>query len=76
MSLKSDDKSAKGIHINFVNNLIFGCLNINTISEKFNFLWNKVNAFVDERLSSENKLDDGFAEGQFLIECSHAAFSF
>ena len=51
-----------------LNKLIFAHLNINSIRNKFELLSEQVKGNVDVLMISEEKIDDSFSVGQFLIE--------
>ena len=53
---------------NNLNILIFACLNIYSIRNKFQLLSEQIKGNVDVLMISETKIDDSFPVGQFLIE--------
>ena len=59
-----------------VSRLIFGHLNINSLRNKFNFLCEQINGYIEIFMLSESKLNDSFPLGQFLIDGFHTPFSF
>ena len=69
-------KAAKNIRINNVNKLIFGHLNINSLRNKFDLLYEQIKGSIGIFMISETKLDDSFPQGQFLIEGFHSPFRF
>ena len=50
-----------------VNNVIFACLNINSLANKFDQLTTVINDNIDILVLVETKLDDTFPESQFFI---------
>ena len=72
---QSDVKKAlKDIRISNMNKLIFG--HIDSLRNKFDLLSEQVKGFIDILMVSETKLDDSFAEGQFLMKGFHSLFRF
>ena len=69
-------KAAKNIRINNINKLIFGHLNINSLRNKFDLLYEQIKGSIGIFMISETKLDDSFPQGQFLIEGFHSPFRF
>ena len=51
--------------------MIFGHLNIISITKKIDFSCQQFKGVIDVLMISETKLDDNFAEGQFLMEGYH-----
>ena len=66
----------KNIRISNINKLIFGHLNINSLRDKSELLWEQIKGSIDIFMISETKLDDSFPQGQFLIEGFHSPFRF
>ena len=59
-----------------INRLVFGHLNINSLSTEFDFLCEQIKGSIDVFMISESKLDDSFPRGQFLIDGFHTSFRF
>ena len=73
----SDAKKAlRNVHISNINGLIFGHLNINSLRNKFDLLCEQIKGSTDIFMISETKLDDSFAQGQFLFDGFHSPFRF
>ena len=51
-------------------------MNINSLRNKFDLLHEQIKGSIDTLMIFENKLDDSFPDGQFLIEGYHAPFRF
>ena len=58
----------KNIYIKYLNKIIMGHLNINSIRNKFELLSSLIGAKIDIFLISEAKLDAAFPANQFFIE--------
>ena len=56
------------MRMKYVNNVLIGHLNINSLANKFDALSEIVKDKLDILVISETKLDDSFPENQFLIE--------
>ena len=69
-------QSLKNIRISNINKLILGHLNINSIRNNFDLFSEQIKRLTDALIVSETKLDDSFAEGQFLIEDFYSPFRF
>ena len=73
--LQSDVRiSFKNICISNINRFMFGHVNVNSLRTKF--VSEQVKDSVDILMVSETKLDDSFAEFQFLIKDFHLPFRF
>ena len=63
---------ASNARVSDVNRLIFGYLNINSLRNKFNFLFEQIKGYTDAFMLWESKLDVSFSQGQFLIDGFHS----
>ena len=73
--LQSDVRiSFKNICISNINRFMFGHVNVNSLRTKF--VSEQVKDSVDILMVSETKLDDSFAEFQFLMKDFHLPFRF
>ena len=69
-SMEPDDAQSiiRGIKIKNINRLMIGCLNINSLASKFDFLKEIISNNLDILIVLETKLDDSFPTNQFIIQ--------
>ena len=66
----SDAKSAlKKLRLKNIGRLTIGCLNINSIRNKFDALKEIFSENLDTLIVAERKIDDSFPKEQFHIDC-------
>ena len=68
-NIKTEDAHSilRNIRIKNINKLMIGCLNINSLANKFYFLREVINNHLDVLVIVETKLDKSFPTKQFLI---------